>query len=125
VGELQFFRHLEEIKDECFPQPKDIGGKDEEFRQKKSDGRNVENIDGGKSGFKILFSLGEDDKKVEKKRREYEKCDLVQPVKKAVQDVQLTRRRKGIERVQHQRHEKKEDIRKREWLFRIQKNDEP
>jgi hypothetical protein len=119
MGKLQFFGEVEKIKDKRLLQPKYIGCMYEELCQEQSYGRNVEYIDGGKSVFKILFSLGEDNKEVEEKRGEYEECDLIQPIKKIVQNVQLTCWGKGVEGIQHQRNQEEKDIRKGERLFGI------
>jgi hypothetical protein len=74
--------------------------------------------------FEILHPFGKNGKKVEEERGKHEEGDLVQPVKEAIQNIQLACGGKCIKRIQNQRDKKKEDIRERERFFGIQKNDQ-
>jgi len=90
MGKLQFFGGLVEVKDEDLAKPKDIGRVDEDLCQKECRGRNVEDVNRGEPVFEILFTLRKYDKKVEEEWGKYEECDLIEPVKKTVRDVQPT-----------------------------------
>jgi hypothetical protein len=68
-----------------------------DFHQKENGTRNVQNKNGRKPIFKDFFSLGKDQEKMKEKRGENQKSKRIQPVKDAVQSIELSRGGKNVE----------------------------
>jgi len=104
--------------------PFEQGEVERNFRQEKSGGWKIQEKNQRGIFFEESFSLGKNNKEVEKQGRENEKSQFVEPVEEAVESVHLTGRRKDIKRIESQRNEVKIDIGHRERLAGVEKDNQ-